>query len=330
MDELAESFTIALPALPVNGRTTYMGYHFVHGQLLSESPMRNHPLNPMSEPNLVRLLQCQTRRNVGSAAHPAVAAGVSALCQEFGRLRSQGVEIAVVDCLSEGDVETICEAAADMRLITGSSAPAMKLPAVWRRHGLLGKPAGETAWLRPAPGGSGFLIVAGSCSEATRGQNDCAAASGARAHRIDAEALLGDYDHTALVQKVADELSAGHTCLIATSEDPGGVRRVQDAARAAGMSISGAGLKIARTLAEVVCRVVEARPPAGLLVAGGETSSAICRRLELGALQVGPNIEAGVPLCHSVGRFPMLVILKSGNFGGPDFYASARRRALGS
>jgi uncharacterized protein YgbK (DUF1537 family) len=87
MDELAESFTIALPALPVNGCTTYMGYHFVHGQLLSESPMRNHPLNPMSEPNLVRLLQCQTRRNVGSAALPAVAASVSALYQEFGRLR---------------------------------------------------------------------------------------------------------------------------------------------------------------------------------------------------------------------------------------------------
>ncbi|MEK7408778.1 MAG: four-carbon acid sugar kinase family protein, partial [Acidobacteriota bacterium] len=128
MDELGEPFTVALPALPVNGRTTYMGYHFVHKHLLSDSPMRHHPLTPMTNPYLVTHLQSQTRRKVGLAHYP-----VSRTRLE--RVREQGAEIAILDCISDADLTNVCAAIADLRLITGSSAPAMKLPRVWRREG---------------------------------------------------------------------------------------------------------------------------------------------------------------------------------------------------
>jgi 3-dehydrotetronate 4-kinase len=328
MDETGERFTIALPALPVNGRTTYMGYHFVHRQLLSESPMRNHPLTPMTDSNLVRHLQAQTRRRVGLAAAPFVSGGPAALQREFARLEADGVAIAIVDCTSDRDLETIGEAIAGMPLITGSSAPAMKLPAVWRSRGVL-PPAREPVEVRTGEGeGCGFLIVAGSCSEATRRQNSWAAANGAALHHLEAEALLWSADVRETVRSVVAGLRAGHTCLVTISSEPEGVRRVQDKAVAAGISAAEAGLKIAGRLAVVVRSILEQQLPRGLLVAGGETASAICRMLELGALEVGRNIEPGVPLCRSLGRFRLPVILKSGNFGSEDFYRRAQRRVV--
>src|SRR5215213_9565273 len=135
LEELCEEFTVALPALPVNGRTTYRGYHFVHDQLLSDSPMRDHPLTPMTNANLVEHLARQTSRRVGLAPYEAVEAGADELKRRFERLRAEGVSIAIVDCLSDAHVETICRAAADMRLVTGGSAFGQGLPAVWRERG---------------------------------------------------------------------------------------------------------------------------------------------------------------------------------------------------
>jgi uncharacterized protein YgbK (DUF1537 family) len=327
MDEMGESFTIALPALPVNGRTTYMGCHFVHRQLLSDSPMRNHPLTPMTDPNLVRHLQSQTRRKVGLAAIPFITGSAAVLQRELERLRADGIEIAIVDCTNDRELETICEAIAGMRLITGSSAPAMKLPHIWRRLGMLARTQVPIDARTGDGEGSGFFIVAGSCSEATRRQNAWAVANGAKLYHLEAEALLWCGDGGAdAIEPVAAELRAGHTCLLSISGEPEEVRRVQDKAAAAGMSVAESGLKIAERLAGVVRSIVEQQQPRGLLAAGGETSSAISRKLELGALQVGKNIEPGVPLCRSLGRFRLPVVLKSGNFGSDDFYLRARQR----
>src|SRR5207237_8924269 len=132
-EELAEEFTVALPALTVNGRTTYLGYHFVHDRLLSDSPMREHPLTPMTEANLVRHLSCQTARRVGLAPYGSVEAGADELARRFERLRAGGVSIAIVDCLTDAHVQTICRASADLRLVTGGSAFGQGLPAVSRR-----------------------------------------------------------------------------------------------------------------------------------------------------------------------------------------------------
>src|SRR5215216_3006313 len=322
MNELNEAFTVALPALPVNGRTTYQGYHFVHERLLSDSPMRDHPLTPMTNSNLVDLLGRQTRRRVGLAPYREVERGPARLKQYFGELREQGIEIALTDCVDEDQLETICRAVADMRLITGSSAFGMKLPAIWRERGWVkhDNDAGDAL----IDSDAGALIVAGSCSVATRQQNEYLTASGVRAYHVNAVDLLeGIHESKDLINEMRTRLARGEHCLLTTSGTPDDVNTVQELGRSRGLNIAEVGALIAKRLADLVLEILESQPVRGLLIAGGETSGAVCRRLELGALRVGRNIEPGVPVCFSLGKFQLPVVLKSGNFGGIDFYAKA-------
>jgi uncharacterized protein YgbK (DUF1537 family) len=325
LEELCEEFTVALPALPVNGRTTYQGYHFVHERLLSDSPMREHPLTPMTDANLVRHLGRQTDRRVGLAPYDSVEAGAEELARRFERLRADGVSIAIVDCLSDAHVETICRASGDMRLVTGSSAFGQWLPAVWRERGWVEESDVQTATLSSSlTEGRGRLVVAGSCSTATRAQNRWFESQGAPAFRIEPRALLGEeFRRASLVESVRGYLSAGRDCLLYTTDEPSEVARVQTWGAGEGLDAPALGHRIAYALADLVSEILEAAPAGGLVFAGGETSGALCRRLSLGALRVGRNIEPGVPLCHSLGRYRLPVVLKSGNFGGEDFYARA-------
>jgi uncharacterized protein YgbK (DUF1537 family) len=323
LDELQEDFTIALPALPVNGRTTYQGYHFVHHQLLSDSPMRDHPLTPMTNPNLIRLLGQQTKRKVGLASYTEVEAGEEQLRLCFETLRAEGCQIAIVDCLNDRQLETICRAASDLKLLTGSSAFGMALPAIFRERG----------WVKEEPSGlnipltqssEGCLIVAGSCSTATRGQNEWLLKQGVSSARIRPEELLSEgFDRASLIAQVREHLAAGRHFLLTTTDSPAEVRRVQDWGASKGLSVSTLGQRVANAVADVVLEILLDQQVCGLVVAGGETSGAVCRRLELGALSVGRNIEPGVPLCFSLGRFRLPLALKSGNFGSADFYGKA-------
>ena len=307
LDETGQPFTVALPALPVNGRTTYMGHHFVYRQLLSESPMRDHPLTPMRNPDLISHLQSQTSRTVGLAEYPVTP-------EKLQRLRDQGCGIAVLDCISDADLEDICEAIADLPLISGSSAPGMKLPAIWRRRGWW-NPQGNDLRLTGAPG-CGCLIVAGSCSQATSAQNQWAEQQGVRTCVLHPLALLAGEARVPVP-------TPGSNLLLRTASTRSDIEAVGKWAAEAGEGASQIGLRIAYALARIVLQVVEAAHPAGLIVAGGETSGAVCRTMGLSALEVGRNIEPGVPLCRSLGRFQLPVVLKSGNFGGVDFYGRA-------
>ncbi|MFL6335368.1 MAG: 3-oxo-tetronate kinase [Pyrinomonadaceae bacterium] len=325
LEALGEEFTVALPALPVNGRTTYQGYHFVNGQLLSDSHMRKHPLTPMTDPNIVHLLGLQTAREVGIARYEEVEAGPEELRQCFERLRGSGFAVAVVDCLSDVHVETISRACVDLRLVTGSSAFGAGLPPVWRERGWveeLPAPPLDT----PAAGESrgGCLVVAGSCSFATRAQNAWMIARGAPAFRVEPRELLGEgFRPAALVAEVRAHVAAGRDCLLYTTDEPSEVARVQEWAAGEGLDVPALGQRLAYALADIVSEIIEGQTVCGLVFAGGETSGALCRRLNLGALRVGRNIEPGVPLCYSLGRHRLPVVLKSGNFGGMDFYSKA-------
>jgi uncharacterized protein YgbK (DUF1537 family) len=325
LEELEEEFTVALPALPVNGRTTYQGYHFVHDRLLSDSPMREHPLTPMTEANLVRHLSHQTARRVGLAPYESVEAGADELARRFERLRAGGVSIAIVDCLTDAHVQTICRASVDLRLVTGGSAFGQGLPAVWRGRGWVEEFDVQTATLSSTGHEQhGRLIVAGSCSVATRAQNRWLESQGAPAFRVEPRALLGEeFKRAALVESVRRHLAAGRDCLLYTTDEPAEVARVQSWAAGAGMDVQTLGERLAYALADLVSETLEGAPAAGLVCAGGETSGALCRRLKLGALRVGRNIEPGVPLCYSLGRHRLPIVLKSGNFGGEDFYGRA-------
>src|SRR4051794_17829530 len=188
MDETGAKFTIALPALPVNGRTTYMGYHFVGRQLLSDSPMRHHPLNPMANPNLVSHLQSQTKRRVGLVAFPEVQEGSARVQSRLRQLAAEGVEIAILDCTSDHDLEILSGGISDLRLLTGSSALGIRLPLAWGEKAPASLPAGSDL------ARSGFLIAAGSYSEATRRQNEWLAENGATVIEFDALELATNAD----------------------------------------------------------------------------------------------------------------------------------------
>ncbi len=309
MDETGAEFTVVLPALPVLGRTTYMGHHFVNGRLLSESPMRNHPLTPMRNSNLVSHLQAQTRRRVGLAAWPVTS-------DKLKTLQTNGSQLAVLDCISQDDLQAVCEAIADMPLISGSSAPATVLPSIWQRKGWWPGPRNSPA--ARGGNGSGYLIVAGSCSVATGAQNDWLERQGVDSVLLDPLELLSGSTPRPLLD--------GRTLLLRTASSQEDIARVHQWAAARGLTASEAGLGIAGSLARLVREIVESSPPAGLVIAGGETSGAISRALRFGALEVGRNIEPGVPLCRSLGGFRMPVVLKSGNFGSTDFYGRALAR----
>jgi 3-dehydrotetronate 4-kinase len=315
LDEMGEEFTVAVPALPVNHRTTYQGYHFVGGQLLSDSPMRHHPLTPMTDPNLVEVLSRQTWRRVGLAAYSYLERGPAAFAKRLEELRDEGVSIALVDCLNDNHVGVICRVAAGLRLVSGSSVFGIGLPEVWRERGLMAEDGGAFASAAGASARAGCLIVAGSCSEATRRQNNRFVKRGGMVNHVHPRELLsGEFDRTALVERLRRALALGHHCLLTTSAGPDEVREAQEWGSGEGMSAGELGEAISGALARLTREVLEAQLPAGLIVAGGETSGALCRRLKLGALRVGSNIEPGVPVCFSLGEF-----------GGEDFYDKAIR-----
>ncbi len=320
MDVTGELFTVALPALPVLGRTTYMGYHFVGDKLLSDSVLRDHPLNPMRNSHLPSHLQTQTIRRVG-LVDLAATAKAERLLKRMQELRNTGIGVAVLDCVDEANLHEIGEGIAELPLLTGSSAWGMVLPSIWRKLGLLGPAANTTEPTRKA-GGSGFLIVSGSCSAATRAQNKWAAVNGHGVIELDTAALLkSKVDTEELVRQAVTILAAGDVCLISTTPSAAAKARLSEGDP--GLSSVETGVKIAHELSEIVAQVMSVCPPEGLIVAGGETSSTLMRVLSLGGLRIGPIIEAGVPACVSLARPALGVVLKSGNFGSQDFYGRA-------
>ncbi|MEZ5351578.1 MAG: four-carbon acid sugar kinase family protein [Bryobacteraceae bacterium] len=313
-DQLGESFTVALPALPVNGRTTYMGYHFVHGRLLSDSPMRHHPLTPMTNSDLVSHLQAQTSRRVGLLAHPCLRQGPDAARARLDQLRAEGVAIAILDCLDDADLTVLGTATGHLRLVTGGSA--------W---GILAAPGQDRTAVPPlAPGARPALLVAGSCSEATQSQNGWWEAQGLPIVTIEPRLLLDPGFPREQVVRILDaEFERGRPVLLRTASSRKEVEATQSWAAGQGLSPTEAGLAIARAVAALTGELVRQTQPGALVVAGGETSTAVCRALGMGALRIGDNIEPGVPLCRSLGAVEVPVVLKSGNFGSEDFYGRA-------
>lgn len=320
MDALGARATVVTPALPVNGRTTYCGYHFVNGQLLSESPLRSHPINPMSDSNLVRWLQRQTKRVAALADLEAVRKGEVSL-REFldSRIRA-GESYFITDAIEQRDLTVIARATADWPLISGGSGITAEVPDT-----LFPRRAALDFSQRIAGARAGMLAVAGSCSPATREQNSRALAAGFTLLRVDGAAVLGDRAGPAQVAAQAvDILQAGRDVLLSASGAPRDVELVQALGRARGLSACQTGEIISDFLADAAAGIVAQGVVGRLVVSGGETSGAVCRKLAIRALEVGLPIEPGVPCCFTIDGPPMLVVLKSGNFGSPDFYLRVR------
>ena len=312
MKGLDTDFTIATPAFPDNGRTVFKGHLFVGDQLLSDSGMRNHPLTPMTDANLVRVLAAQSRGAVGLVDHHTVASGADAIAARIKELRAADVSMAIVDAVTNDDLLRLGPAVADLRLVTGGSGLAIGLPANW---GLA--PNGDAAAL-PAPSG-GSAIVSGSVSVATNGQVVAAIRAGVPAFAVDPLRIAGGEGVIGLALDFADEHLADGPVLIYSTDSPQAVRTVQGR-----LGAGEAGTLVEQALAAIARGLVE-RGVGRLVVAGGETSGAVVQALGLDSLRIGPQIDPGVPWCAApLPRGGTLhITLKSGNFGSEDFFTKA-------
>ena len=320
-EALGTDFAIACPAFPGAGRTVYLGHLFVQQKLLSESGMENHPLTPMRDANLVRVLQAQSRADVGLIAQPVVAAGAAAVRERIAALRADGVRLAIADAISDADLVALGEACADAPLVTGGSGLAQGLPANFRRQGAL-RATDDAARLPTITGPA--VVLSGSASSATNGQVAAWLRTGRPAFRVDPLALARG---EAVVEMALDAIGArpDATTLVYATTPPDEVRRVQ-----AELGVARAGALIEEALGAIAARLRD-RGTRRFVVAGGETSGAVIQALGLQALRIGRQIDPGVPETQSLGDATALaVVLKSGNFGGEDFFDKALRHLDGA
>ncbi|NBQ86727.1 MAG: four-carbon acid sugar kinase family protein [Betaproteobacteria bacterium] len=313
MQALNTDFTIATPAFPDNGRTVFKGHLFVGDVLLSESGMRDHPLTPMTDANLVRVLQAQCQREVGLIDHKAVAQGADAIRARIAQLKAQGVSIAIVDAVSNDDLLRLGPAIATLPLVTAGSGVAIGLPG---NFGL--KPSPQASALPAAQGLQ--AVVSGSCSQATNAQVAHFIAQGRPALALDPRAIVREGVGAVAAQALqwAAPLLKQGPVLVYSTAAPEAVRAVQ-----AEVGAARAGEMIEHTLAAIARGLVQAGVRQ-LVVAGGETSGACVQALGVTQLQIGPQIDPGVPWCHArtdVGGAAVHLALKSGNFGGTDFFS---------
>jgi len=308
-------FTIVCPAFPANARTVYRGYLFVGDVLLSESSMRDHPLTPMHDPSLVRVLSRQMTGKVGLIGFETVDSDADAVKAAMRDAQAAGVRVAVADALTEAHLRALGAACADLALVTGGSGMAMGLPANFEARGWC---RSSNSAVLPQVGGHA-AIIAGSCSAATREQV-ARMKAWAPVHEIDPVSLEDPDGAVSAALAWAKPLLAAGPVLVCSTADP---RRVAEVQQRLGPS---SGPIIEGVLARIACALVEAGVRR-LVVAGGETSGAVVGRLRLAALRIGAEIAPGVPWTASVGGSPMLLALKSGNFGGPDFFRTALEKS---
>ncbi|TKC81263.1 four-carbon acid sugar kinase family protein [Trinickia terrae] len=317
-------FTIACPVFPENGRTLYRGHLFVGDTLLNESGMEKHPLTPMTDPNLVRVLQRQTSSKVGLIRFDTVAQGVAAVRERIAALRTDGVRIAIADALSDDDLRTLGEACGDLPLITGGSGIAIGLPGNFRSAGLLAK-HGDAAQVPAVDGLS--AVLAGSASTATNEQVTTWRGSGKPHFRVDPLALARGEPVVEAALSFAREYLGGadpQPVLIYATATPDEVQRVQQA-----LGVAHAGELVEAALASIA-RGLHALGVRKFVVAGGETSGAVVQALRVQALAIGAQIDPGVPATVTIGGEPLGLALKSGNFGAVDFFDKALRRLAGA
>jgi uncharacterized protein YgbK (DUF1537 family) len=321
MDELDCGFSIATPAFPETGRTVVHGHLFVGDTLLSDSGMRHHPLTPMTDANLVRVLQAQLSpgkgRKVGLIDYRVVAQSAELIRQRMHELRAEGTAIAIVDALSKEDLDRLGEALRDSLFLTASSGLGDSLPRNW------GFTTSTRVRLPPARGRK--AILAGSCSVATNSQVERFIRDGGEAYALDPLRLAAD-----LELEIARAITWADACwrcedalplLVYSTAQPAEV-----AAAHAQLGVARSGAIVEQAMSALASAFVK-RGVGNLVVAGGETAGICVQALEIRQMQIGPQIDPGVPWCYAASSVAaeggLHIALKSGNFGSPDFFNKA-------
>ncbi len=308
---VGESRTIACPAFPANGRTVFQGHLFVGNQLLSESPLRDHPLTPMRDPNLVRVLQRQSANEVSLIVHQVVASGADTIADTLAGFNG----IAIVDAIDDADLRAIGRAVRDLKLVTGGSAVAQGLPENFRMSGLLSETGSRSE--TPIDIGGG-VILAGSCSAATRRQIDMAKLAGIVSLQLNAlDIASGKITPDQVIAFVKSHSNGALPPLVYSSAEPDVVALAQEE-----LGREAAGLVVENLLGEVAAGLSK-QGYNRFIIAGGETSGAVVQALGVGAFWIGREIDPGVPLVTSAGEEAVRLALKSGNFGSDEFFIKA-------
>ena len=312
LDALDLDQTIYCPSFPATGRSVYMGHLFVGDRLLSESGMESHPLNPMTDPDLVRVLARQSTRAVGRITAPQMAAGPSVVHECLQHLAGEGVAHVIVDTLSDDDLALLGRACLDLPLVTAGSGLAIGLARALAEAGRI-RPDSAAGRLEPADGPA--AVLAGSASRATRGQ---VAWARERMPALKLDPLELDADPQAAsraLEWAAGRIADGPVLVYAT-DTPEAVAAAQER-----LGRERAGRLVEQAMATVATGL-RAAGVARLVVAGGETSGAVVEALGVRALRIGSQIDPGVPAVQALPD-GLALALKSGNFGGEDFFGKA-------
>ena len=311
-DALDADFALVCPAVPTNGRTVYRGYLYVGDMLLSESPMKDHPLTPMRDSSLVRLMAAQSQGRVGLVPLQDVSAGVEYIRSRIAALKADGVRYGVIDAVADAELRLIGAAASDHKLVTGGSGIGMGLPENFRRSGLLS--AGSPPALPETAGRE--VVLAGSCSAATRAQ--IAAVKGLwPARKLDPDGLAAGSGEVEDAIAWALARPADEPILVYASAGPEEVSAVQ-----ARYGVEQAG-RMFESAFERIAAALAGNGFSRFVVAGGETAGAVVSALGVTVLRIGPEIAPGVPWTEAAGDRPLVLALKSGNFGSKTFFANA-------
>jgi 3-dehydrotetronate 4-kinase len=322
MNELDCDFSVVIPAFPDNNRTVFRGHLFVGDVLLSDSGMRNHPLTPMTDSNLVRFLQTQlcgsNHYKVGLIDYRTVAQSASVIRQRINELRAEGTSIAIADTISNDDLENLATALRDDLFVTAGSGLGISLPAVW------GFVRSQQSGDLPRAGGC-KAVISGSCSTATNVQVQHFVDCGGSAHRLDLAELASD-----IGAQVEHALAWADSCwrrdpvspvLIYSTAQPHAVDAMQ-----VRLGVEKSAKLVEDALSAIASGLV-ARGAGQLIVAGGETSGVCVRALDIQQMQIGPQIDPGVPWCFAASccgtTRGLHIALKSGNFGSHDFFTKA-------
>jgi len=305
--QLGASQVIVCPAFPGTGRSVYQGHLFVNDQLLNESGMQNHPITPMTDPDLRRVMQAQCKSSVGHVRYADVAQGAEKISASLAEQDKAGHLFMVVDAINDHDLMSIGNALRDAKLITGGSGVALGLPINFVASGEITRR--QTQWA----GQSGRVaILSGSCSIATRNQiNEHAQQHPAK--QINADEVIAG---TTTVDMIVEWISTQDGIpLVYSSASPELV-----AATHAKYNQATASEALECFFSQLAQKLVAAGFTR-LISAGGETSGAIVEGLSLTALDIGPEIDPGVPSLRAGDN--LVLALKSGNFGASDFFEKA-------
>lgn len=335
LDALGLEFAVVVLGFPANGRITRQGKHYVHGRLLEESEFRRDPIHPMLKSGLVEILSEQTRRRVGLLTEEVVRGGWQLLRVCIAEMKKE-CSYLILDVDSQEALATIARAVWDEPVLCGSSALAEELPRAWAESGSLTKlapPANRIASEAgglAAPAAQGVLAVCGSLMPQSLAQTAHLKQRGLPAFELDGPRLFTDQSAAyleALTSAIAAELEKGRNVLFHTAQNQQDVELTLCAGQATGLTRREVSRRVSQAVAEVTAQSLLALGQDRLVVAGGETSAAVCDRLRVKGMQVWREIEPGLPACISIPTAdsprPLLLVLKSGSFGSDHFLEDA-------